>query len=220
MSRRRTRLHLVLALAGVLAAGCSDRTAAGPPVVAVVNDQDQDGFDGTLLVNPSVPRPALVLPDTDGTTFDLRADRDGVTALFFGYTSCREVCPSTMAALARARRSLPEEVQDDFRLVFVTDDPANDSPQVLRSYLDQFDEDIVGLLGGEARSARAAKQLQLPASELHAHPPATDLDGHEALEHSGVVYLFGPGDRQAVLHSGGSRPSQYAADVQRLLSQR
>ena len=66
-------------------AGCSSPIADGPGA-DVVGAQAADGYAGTRPSDPPVPRPALVLPDTDGQPYDLPAGTDGVTALFFGYT--------------------------------------------------------------------------------------------------------------------------------------
>ena len=59
-----------------------------------------------------MPRPALVLPDTSGQAYELQGDTGGVAALFFGYTQCPDVCPTTMADLATAKRQLPTPNQE------------------------------------------------------------------------------------------------------------
>ena len=164
-----------------------------------------------------MPRPALVLPDTDGEPYNLQADTDGVTALFFGYTQCPDICPTTMADLAAAKRELPAADQDRVTVVFVTEDPASDTPAVLREWLDRFDEDFIGLIGGDVSTEQVLDALHLPRTEGHVDPP--DGPPHEdgELEHSGVVYLFGPDDRATVLHSGGTTVAQYVSDLRRLL---
>ena len=212
-----TRL-IAAALAVVAVGGCSTPPSGGP-VGEVVSAQAADGYAGTLLIDPPVPRPALVLPDTAGRPYDLRADTDGVTALFFGYTQCPDVCPTTMADLAMARRALTEEERDRMTVVFVTEDPATDTPAVLRAYLDRFDEVFVGLIGGDERSQMVLDGLHLPRTEDHVDPPGGPPHEHGDLEHSGVVYLFGPGDRAAVVHSGGTTVRQYADDIRRLLAE-
>ena len=211
--------RLVAAAFAVVAVGGCSATPGDGPVGEVVSAQAADGYAGTLLTAPPVPRPELVLPDTAGRPFDLRADTDGVTALFFGYTQCPDVCPTTMADLAMARRALPAEERDRVTVVFITEDPATDIPAVLRAYLDRFDEDFVGLIGGDERTQQALDGLHLPRTEDHVDPPGGPPHDHGALEHSGVVYLFGPGDRAAVVHSGGTTVRQYADDIRRLLAE-
>ncbi|TFV66529.1 UNVERIFIED_ORG: SCO family protein [Bacillus sp. AZ43] len=216
-------MNAVASLAGagvvlLVLAGCSTSSADGP-VADVVSAQAADGYAGTLLSDPPVRRPTLVLPDTDGQPYDLQADTDGVTALFFGYTQCPDVCPTTMADLASAKRELPAADQDRVTVVFVTEDPASDTPVVLREWLDRFDGDFIGLMGGDASTERVLDELHLPRTEGHVDPP--DGPPHEdgELEHSGVVYLFGPDDRTTVLHSGGTTVAQYISDLRRLLTE-
>ena len=211
------RRFIAAAFAVAAVGGCS--AGAGGPVGEVVSAQAADGYAGTLLIDPPVPRPALVLPDTAGRPYDLRADTDGVIVLFFGYTQCPDVCPTTMADLALARRALPEEDQERVTVVFVSEDPATDTPAVVRAWLDRFDEDFVGLIGGDARSQQVLDELHLPRTEAHVDPPGTPSHEHGELEHSGVVYLFGPGDRAAVVHSGGTTVGQYTDDIRRLLAE-
>ena len=216
-------MNAVASLAGagvvlLVLAGCSTSSADGP-VADVVSAQAADGYAGTLLSDPPVSRPALVLPDTDGQPYDLQADADGVTALFFGYTQCPDVCPTTMADLASAKRELPVPDRDRVTVVFVTEDPASDTPVVLRGWLDRFDTDFIGLIGGDASTQQVLEELHLPRTEGHVDPPDDPQHEDGELEHSGVVYLFGPNDRATVLHSGGTTVAQYTSDLRRLLTE-
>ena len=204
----------------------SDSSAAG---AAAVVHGNRSQYAGTFL--RVLARPALTLPDTSGQVFDLRTRPAGeVTVLFFGYTNCDDICPTTMADLAAARRALPAGTRRLVTVVFVTEDPARDTPTVLRAWLDRFDPAIIGLTGGNDSSARVLHQLHLPpslryeatasprhphtAGEEHAHTAGSG-DDYE-VEHSGAVYAFAPGGR-AVLYTGGTTPPQYASDFTRLL---
>src|SRR5271166_1749253 len=81
------------------------------------------------LVTPPLPKPRFVLTDTSGGAFDFRQRTDGyVTLLFFGYTNCPDQCPMHMANLGAALKKLPGGIADQVKLVFVTTDPARDSP--------------------------------------------------------------------------------------------
>ena len=212
------RRSAVAGLVVALLTGCSTSTAEGP-VAEVVSARVDGGYAGTLI-DPPVPRPALILLDTRGQPYDLRADSAGVTALFFGYTQCPDVCPTTMADLALAKRELPASDQERVTVVFITEDPASDTPDVLREWLDRFDRDFVGLIGGDPRTEQVLDELHLPRTEGHVDPPGGPAHDHSGLEHSGVVYLFGPGDSTTVIHSGGTTVSQYAGDLRLLLSDR
>ena len=211
------------ALSGCVGSGPPDREAAGD-ALAVVRAPD-DGFRGTLVERP-LRRPDLTLPDTSGEPFHLAQRPAGeVTVLFFGYTHCPDVCPTTMADLAAARRSLPADVRERVQVVFVSEDPARDTPAALRDWLDRFDRDFAGLIGGNAATRRALRHLALSQtkkntnpSDAISHPPAPDGHTHDhgghgsyAIEHPGIVYAFGPGGR-TVIYSGGEAVRDYAED--------
>ena len=208
---------LAVATAALLA-GC-----AGQPSepVAVVRGGDADGLHGTEITGV-IDRPALVLRDIDSAAFDLRSrPADELTALFFGYTRCPDVCPTTMADLAAATRLLDDEQREDVEVVFVTEDPQSDTPRVLRSYLDRFDRSFHGLIGGNDETEQALDALKAPRTERAAAPVAgTSPHSHasgsgHAVDHTGNVYVF-RGDR-TIVYTGGTTPSQYAEDFRTIL---
>lgn len=126
------------------------------------------------LVTPPIPKPAFTLTDTHGQAFDFLSKTDGyVTLLFFGYTHCSSVCPTQMSLVASALRELPNDVVKRCKVVFVTTDPQRDKPGVLRTWLDHFDKNFIGLTGTETA---------IEASQVAAHIPVTrgDPDGHAA----------------------------------------
>ena len=214
---------LVLTACGEGATGPAETSSAG----AVTVTGADDGFHGTLL-SPAPDRPDLVLPATDGRPFDLGDRPEGeITVLFFGYTHCPDLCPTTMADLARAREALPPEIRDRVEVVFVTEDPARDTPQLLREWLDRFDPQFTGLIGGTEVTAAALAGLHLPESTQVAAPSPAIVHPHDeggagghghgdhAVDHAGTAYAWGPGGR-AVIYTGGTTPDQYAADLTRL----
>jgi len=216
-------------LAWVLIVTASVLTACGAPSNASVTggsgvadvDRAPSAFHGTLL-DESAGRPDLILLDTAGRTFSL-ADRpdDEVTVIFFGYTHCPDVCPTTMADLAVAGRQLPPEVREQVTVAFITEDPQRDTPQALRAWLDQFDSSFLGLLGGNEATQAALAELLLPETTrvpdqdgVIEHPTGGEGShdhGDDVVEHSATVYAFGPGGA-TVIYTGGTTPDQYAED--------
>jgi protein SCO1/2 len=192
----------------VLLAGCGGRPGPVAQVAA-----DPSGYSGTLLT-PAEPRPELTLPDTGLARFDLGHRPAGeLTVLFFGYTHCPDVCPTTMADLAAAVRALRPSIRARVKVVFVTEDPRRDTAPVVRAWLDRFDPSFIGLLGGSTTTSYVLRQLHLPQTVLASAAPASTA-GY-AVSHSGVVYVFA--DRGGTLvYTGGTTPSQYAADLTRL----
>jgi protein SCO1/2 len=213
---------LVIAMASTACSKVADPSPdAGGPPAAVVGSAPSD-FHGTPA--EGVRRPEFTLRDTAGSRFAF-ADRppDEITVVFFGYTHCPDLCPTTMADLAAARRQLPPSVRERVTVVFVTEDPARDTPRVLRSWLDRMDPAFVGLVGGNEKTKQVLKELYLTQCKRVTAPmPAVvhPQDGHEhpgeyGIEHPGIVYAFGP-DGNTVIYSGGTTPRQYAEDFTRL----
>jgi len=225
--------------AALLAAACSgvsapDRAAeadAKNPSGNVEVSAPDTGYVGTLL--DDLPRPALSLRTTTGRRFDLQArPATEATVVFFGYTRCPDVCPTTMADLAVAYRQLAPAVRQDVTVVFVTEDPRQDSPAVLRRWLNGFDRDFVGLIGGGQRTRPVLRHLYAPVSRINRHPapaikhPPGHRHGDETgrahpgddygVDHNGAVYVFGP-DSRTLLYTGGETPSDYAGDLTRLV---
>jgi protein SCO1/2 len=206
-------------------------TACGSSPPVIVSDAGSSVLNGTD-VGDVIGRPALVLPDTTGSRFDLRnRPVNELTVIFFGYTHCPDLCPTTMADLAAARRSLPPSLRSQVKVVFVTEDPATDTPAVLSAWLQRFDRSFIGLIGGNRATAHALDALKAPRTEVAPratasgqsglHPSASHSPGHNDgsgrnVEHSGSVYAF-LGER-VVVYTGGTTPEQYSEDFRRLLS--
>lgn len=231
----RSRRVLATALASFLALTACSATAPrgtqgtsglGPAII--VDDHPSPDLNGTLL-DPPAPRPTQILPDTSGEPFSI-ADRptDELTILFFGYTHCPDVCPTTVADLASARGQLTVSLRERVTVVFVTEDPERDTPRALRRWLDGFDPSFVGLRGGNRATANMLEHLHLPQTErserpqdpITHHPDSASAHhrhGTYGAEHAGVVYAFGPGD-STVIYSGGTTPPEYAADFTGLLT--
>jgi len=162
------------------------------------------------LVTPPLPKPKFTLTDTSGTPFDFSAKTQGyVTLLFFGYTHCPDMCPLQMSTLAQAFRKLPPVLADRFRIVFVTTDPARDTPQVLRSWLDHFDRRFIGLTGHQAAidAAQVAANLD-PAKKSAARP-----DGNYEVGHALFVFAYTKDNLAHLVYPGGVQEEDWAHDL-------
>jgi protein SCO1 len=172
---------------------------------------EQDGYRGGV-VTPPLPKPSFVLTDTSGARFDLRGKTQGhVTLLFFGYTHCPDICPMHMAYLASALKKLPASSAEQFKVVFVTTDPAHDSPQVLRAWLDHFDKNFIGLTGSEAEVAAA--QIAAKIS-----PAAKTLSANGAADfaHSAFVIAYTRDNLGHVIYPAGITQEDWAHDLPQL----
>jgi protein SCO1 len=186
-----------------LLAGC----AKGPPAPRV------EDLKGPRLLR-ALPRPGFVL-EKDGSPFDFRKETGGtLTFLFFGYTHCPDVCPLHMANLAGALHSLPPETARQVRVVFVSTDPERDTPEVLRSWLGQFDPGFVGVTGSPAAVETAMRSMGMPPAIKEGELPR---GGGYGISHAAQIWAFTPDDSAHVMYPWGVPREDLAADIPRLL---
>ncbi|CAN5722329.1 SCO family protein [soil metagenome] len=176
-------------------------------------DGDQaDAWAGVELTEPQ-PKPAIVLPDTDGRPFDLRAQTAGkLTILFFGYTSCPDICPANLITLDKALSTMPGDVRAAARVVFVSVDPARDSPDVIRSYLDQYDRSFVGLTGTAEQLAEAQDLASVPRATFD----AADDSGFYTVGHASQMIAYSPDGSAHIVYPFGTRQVDWSRDLPRL----
>jgi protein SCO1/2 len=171
---------------------------------------------GAVPDSPSA-KPRFTLTDTSGAAYQLAAETDDtVTLLYFGYTHCPDECPTSMADVASALRRLPSDVSDGVSVVFVTTDPRRDEPRVLRTWLDRFNPDFVGLTGSPREVAGAEVDTGLPISQRE---PATKDDGagRYSVAHFAAVLAYDRDGRLATLYPAGVTPADIAADLRLLV---
>ena len=120
----------------------------------------------------------------DGVRVSDRDFRGRYMLLFFGYTGCRDVCPTTLVSVAGAMRELGKEA-GRIQPVFVTVDPRHDTPAVVHRYVRRFGPSLVGLTG-------SANEISAVESRFDIHAGVGGAAG-EAIEHDAVLLLVGPG---------------------------
>jgi protein SCO1/2 len=168
-----------------------------------------EAWRGAVL-GTAQPRPDFTLTDTDGRPYDFAARTRGrLTLLFFGYTSCPDVCPIHMATLAGALREpgMPRPT-----VVFVTTDPERDTPAHLRDWLDGFSPDFVGLRGTPQQIRAAEIAAQVPPSMRG----TGEGDDYE-VGHAAQIIAYTPDDEAHVVYPFGVRREDWIADLPRLL---
>lgn len=213
-----------LALSVLLASCGIDHSGNADGPVAAVHTRD-DGFTGTLVDDPPFTLADVVLNDTGGKPFHLaQLPTDRLTAVFFGFTHCDDVCPTTMADLAATRRALAPATARKVNVVFITVDPERDSAPALRSWLDRFDNTFVGLRGPIALVHEAERSLSSMPSAIEPANAGTHANNSHSsngntgyqVSHSGSIYVFGPRGR-SLLYTGGTTVDEYAHDFTRML---
>lgn len=111
-------------------------------------------FRGTVYTEPYPPAPEIELTRDDGSNFRLSEMHGKIVLLFFGYTSCPDICPTTMAELKTALEKIGEADAKNVKVVFVTVDPGRDTPQRVQEYVNHFNKDFIGLSGPEGTLSR------------------------------------------------------------------
>ncbi len=216
---QRTPLHLraVLAAACAVAIGACRPTAeraaadAAPAEAGLPPEVLRNRLRG-IQRTPAIPKPDFTLTTVEGQAYDFRRETRGyLTLLFFGYTHCPDVCPVHVANVGKVLTNLPIDVASKVRFVFVTTDPARDTPDRLRGWLAGFHSDFIGLTGSEAelQAAQQAMGLLPAAREVidSANPAAYGVS------HAAVVFAFTSDDLAHVVYPFGIRQQDWANDL-------
>lgn len=135
-----------------------------------------------------------------------------VVVLYFGYTHCPDVCPTTMAHLARAEQLLGPQAKD-VQVIFVTVDPKRDTPKVLDAYVHAFMSSAIGLSGTVAQTKTLAERYHVNYS--YGKP---DAHGNYVVNHSAAIYVFGPHGEGRLIGTELTPPEGIAHDVRQLLA--
>ena len=104
-------------------------------------------FRGTMYGEPFPPAPAISLKSADGDVFDLGDANGKLTLVFFGYTYCPDICPTTLAELKLALERLSDAEAERVQVVFISVDPDRDTPEGVQAYVERFNPGFIGLSG-------------------------------------------------------------------------
>lgn len=203
MMANTNRWRLWAALAALtLAVACGDKSGTGSASKPSFRSIDITGADYARR---------LELPDAEGKPRNLTEFKGKVVVVFFGYTQCPDVCPTTMAELSQIRRALGE---DGTRLqgVFVTVDPERDTAPVLKAYVDTFDAGFVGLRGNADQTQQAAREFKVFFAKV---PGKTESS--YTIDHTAGAYVFDPQGRIRLFSRHNAGPKALEEDIRALL---
>jgi protein SCO1/2 len=164
----------------------------------------------TGTFDPPRQAPEFTLQGSNGAPVRLSAYRGKVVALGFGYTSCPDVCPTTLTDLAKARRKLGADAKD-LQVIYVTVDPERDNPAHLRAYLSAFDSTFIGATGAAAELAQVRKAYGVQASRTGKAP-------NYFVHHSSSVYLIDRAGTLRAMMPYGVSVDDIAHDAKALLA--
>lgn len=163
---------------------------------------------GTLLPEPRA-LPPFMLTDHTGTAFDETRLRGQWGLLFFGFTHCPDVCPTTLALLADVRKRLDAAAP---RVMLVSVDPERDTPAVLASYVTSFDPAFVGVTGTTEAIDEFAAALGVAHRKI---PMSAD---QYMVDHTTAIFVIDPEGRRAAIFSPPFEAAQIAGDLRRLMT--
>lgn len=193
------------------ALGAATLAATAVFTLTACNKNSRPSFQGVDVTGAEYAKD-LPLPDVNGQRRSLKDFSGKVVAVFFGYTQCPDVCPTTLQELVEVKQALGADA-DKLQAVFVSLDPERDTPEVLKAYLANFDESFVGLHGTPEEVAAVAKDFKLYYKKVPGK-----VEGSYTLDHSAGVYLYDTQGRLRVYERYGSGPQLLAKDVKALLS--
>ncbi len=198
--RRYTRsLWLTVAMAAlVILAGCTD------------SSQNWNGKD----ISGLMPDLEFQLVNDEGKPVSQEKSAGQIRLLFFGFTSCPDVCPTTLQKVSQASRGLPDPIQEDVQTLFVSVDPKRDTPERLQEYVRFFGDRIEGLTGTEPQLRELAKRYRTTFG--YDEP---DAEGNYNVSHSSAVYVFDRDGAARLLIRPDTSASKISEDLQLLATE-
>lgn len=161
-----------------------------------------------------MPELEFELVGTGGQTVTPKDSAGNIRLLYFGFTSCPDVCPTTLTDLRKAVNQLPPDYRDDITTLFVSVDPQRDTPERLGSYAGFFGDHVVGLTAAEPELRELTKRYRTTFG--YDEP---DADGNYNVSHSSAVYVFDRSGKARLLLRPGLTTQQVSEDLAHLASE-
>ena len=153
----------------------------------------------------------FALPDTEGRMRSIKEFQGKAVVVFFGYTQCPDVCPTTLTEIAEAKKLLgPDGAK--VQGIFITVDPERDKPELLKPYVANFGPDFIALRGSAEQTAAVAKEFKVFYRRVEGKAP-----GSYFMEHTAASYVYDPQGRLRLYSRYGSGAQALADDLKLLL---
>jgi len=174
------------------------------------SSQPSASFVGTDITGADFSK-SLALTDHNGTPRTLNDYKGKVVLMFFGFTHCPDVCPTTMLDLKNTMKLLGDKA-DAVQVLFVTVDPERDTQEVLAKFVPSFDNRFIGLRGDAKQTAETVKNFKIYYAKV---PGKSEAD--YAIDHSAGMYGFDKKGKVRLYLGYGQKPADIASDVEKLL---
>lgn len=200
--------HSFARAARIVLAAC----AVGGTLLLSACDKDAPAFQNVDITGNKQFGTTFALPDASGKTRTLADYKGKAVVLFFGYTHCPDVCPTTMAELSQALQQLGADAKR-VQVLFVTVDPARDTPALLAQYVTAFNPSFVGLRpADDAQLAQVAKDFRV----YYAKVPGKTPDSY-TMDHTAASYVFDPSGKLRLFARDGQGAAPWVHDLKLLL---
>jgi protein SCO1/2 len=153
----------------------------------------------------------LTLTDHNGKLRSMSDFAGKVVVLFFGYTHCPDVCPTTMSDLKQTMKLLGEK-SDEVQVLFVTVDPERDTQEVLAKFVPSFDKRFIGMRGNAEETADTLKNFKI----FYAKVPGKSANDY-TVDHSAGMYVFDKSGKIRLYMGYGQKPVEMVSDIKQLL---
>jgi protein SCO1/2 len=154
----------------------------------------------------------LALTDHTGKPRTLADFKGKVVAVFFGFTRCPDVCPTTLAEMKLVKERLGPQ-GDKLQVLFVTIDPERDTPELLAKYVPAFDPSFLGLYGNAEATAKTAKEFKV----FYQKAPGSSPDNY-SMDHTAATFIYDPQGRLRLFAKHGMGADALAQDIKLLLA--
>lgn len=196
------RRHLItLGLCSALLAACSDKPADGAA----------GGFSGIDITGADYAT-GFSLTDHNGQARTLADFKGKVVVVFFGYTQCPDVCPTSMSEMAQAKQLLGAD-GEKLQGLFVSVDPERDTPAIMKEYMASFDPTFLALYAAPGQLPEVAKSFRIYYKKVDGKTPTS-----YTMDHSAGSYVYDPQGRLRLYHRYGSGAQALADDLKKLLA--
>jgi len=193
----------------MLARICAAAALASAALLAGCADEGWHGKNITGLM----PELEFELADEDGNSVTEAVFAGRPVAMYFGFTHCPDICPTTLARLAAASRRLPDPVRSDLQLAFISVDPARDGPEQLDEYTEAFSDRMLGLTGTQKQLQALTRRYRITYG--YDEP---DANGDYEVSHSSAIFVFDAGLEPRLMLLDSLDVPQMAEDLERLLT--
>ena len=191
-------LALGLLAVSMMLAGCGEKTAPAP------------AFKNVDITGAAFARD-FALTDHTGKPRTMADFKGKVVVMFFGFTQCPDVCPTTMAEMSAVMKELGPQA-DKVQVLFVTVDPERDTKELLAQYVPAFDPRFLGLYGTAEQTAAVAKEFKVFYSKVEGKTP-----GSYSIDHTAASYIFDRNGKVRLLVRHGQGPAPVVHDIKQLL---